>query len=214
MSKRRTSAWLAVRRGRENLSRTSGGCLAWMGRVRRRKSGKARDPCHGPWALVEPRDHAVDIDGGSDRDVLQVGLRHAPIPGPAQAKGAHPLRECPFDAGPPLIELLTLLAGIPGLRRCECLVLVLGRQAQPSACLFGTGTGRAHGTRPTRVLIKFYRAGCKFSVAPTLLVWAKGHGPNVMRRQYGQKKARDFVAPCRPTMPQIARVLSPEAPAP
>src|SRR5437870_7941754 len=111
MSKWRTSAWLAGWRGRENLSRTSGGCLAWIVRVRRRKSGKAGDPCHGPWALVEPRDNAVDIDGGSDRDVLHMGLRHAPIPGLAQAKGTHPLREGPFDAGPPLIELLTLLAG-------------------------------------------------------------------------------------------------------
>src|SRR5258706_13070818 len=105
MSKWRTSAWLAVWRGRENLSRTSGGCLAWMGRVRRRKSGKARDPCHGPWALVEPRDHAVDIDGGSDRDELQVGLLHAPIPGPAQAKVAHPLRKCAFPAAPTVTEL-------------------------------------------------------------------------------------------------------------
>ena len=61
MSKWRTSAWLAVWRGRENLSRTSGGCLAWIIRVRRRKRGKAGDPCHGPWAFVEPRDNAVDI---------------------------------------------------------------------------------------------------------------------------------------------------------
>ena len=77
MSKWRTSAWLAVWRGRENLSRTSGGCLAWMVCVRRRKSGKAGDPCHGPWALVEPRDKAVNIDRSGDRDVLQVGLDHA-----------------------------------------------------------------------------------------------------------------------------------------
>src|SRR5882672_7569189 len=65
---------LLVRRGRENLSRTSGGCLAWIIRVRRRKSGKAGDPCHGPWALVEPRDNAIDIDGGGRGHVLQVGL--------------------------------------------------------------------------------------------------------------------------------------------
>jgi hypothetical protein len=27
------------------------------------------------WALIQPCDNAVDIDGGGDRDVLQVGLR-------------------------------------------------------------------------------------------------------------------------------------------
>src|SRR5438552_5006729 len=168
MSKWRTSAWLAVWRGRESLSRTSGGCLAWMVRVRRRKSGKARDPCHGPWALVEPRDNAVDIDGGSDRDVLQVGLRHAPIPGPSQAKGTDPLGERPFDASPPLIQLLALLAGRPGLRRLQRHVLVLGRQSQPSACVFGTGTGRSHGTRPTRVFVKFSNDGATALATPLL----------------------------------------------
>src|SRR5713101_4327109 len=115
-----------MRRGSEDLRRTSGGGLAWMARGRRRKSGETGDARLRPWALVEPRDNAVDIDGGSDRDVLQVRFRHAPIPGPAQAKGAHPLRERPFDAGPPLLEVLPLLAGIPGLRRCERLVLALG----------------------------------------------------------------------------------------
>src|SRR6267142_5941879 len=168
MSKWRTSAWLAVWRGRENLSRTSGGCLAWIVCVRRRKSGKARDPCHGPWALVEPRDNAVDIDRGSDRNVLQVGLRHAPIPGPAQAKGANPLGERPFDAGPPLIELLALLAGRPGLRRLQRLILLLGRQSQPSARVFGTGTARPHGTRPTRVLVKFHNDGATALPTPML----------------------------------------------
>jgi len=34
-----------------------------------------------------------------DRDVLQVGLRHAQYRVPAQPKGAHPLRERSFDAG-------------------------------------------------------------------------------------------------------------------
>src|SRR6266446_1203232 len=172
MSKRRTSAWLAVRRGRENLSRTSGGCLAWMVRVRRRKSGKAREPCHGPWALVEPRDNAVDIDGGSDRDVLQVGLRHAPIPGPSQAKGTDPLGERPFDAGPPLIELLALLARRPGLRRLQRLLLVLGRQPQPSACVLGTGTIGPHGTRPTRVFVEFHNDGA--TALPTAMLPPRG----------------------------------------
>src|SRR2546429_3351394 len=146
-------------RGRENLSRTSGGCLAWIVRVRRRKSGKAGDPCHGPWALVEPRDNAVDIDRGGGRDVLQVGLRHAPVSGPSQPKGAHPLRERPLDAGPPLIQLLALLAGRPGLRRFQRLVLVLGRQPQPPAGVLGTGTAGPYGTRPTRVFVECHNDG-------------------------------------------------------
>src|SRR5438132_4018897 len=168
MSKWRTSAWLAGWRGRENLSRTSGGCLAWMVRVRRRKSGKAGDPCHGPWARVEPRDNAVNIDRSGDRDVLQVGLRHAPIAGPSQPKGADSLRERPFDAGPPLRELVALLAGGPGLRRFQRLVLVLGRQPQPSARVLGTGTAGPDGTRPTRVLVKRHNDGATALSTPLL----------------------------------------------
>src|SRR5438105_9690661 len=159
MSKWCNSAWVAVWRRSENLSRTSGGCLAWIVRVRRRKSGKAGDPCHGPWALVEPRDKAVNIDRSGDRDVLHVGLRHAPISGPSQPKGADSLRERPFDAGPPLIELVALLAGRPGLRRFQRLVLVLGRQPQPSARVLGTGTVGPHGTPPARVFGEFHNDG-------------------------------------------------------
>jgi hypothetical protein len=124
---------LLVRRGREELRRISGGSLTGMECVGRREGGETGGTRLCPWALVEPRDYAVDIDGGSDRDVLHVGLGQAPIPRAPQPKGTHPLRECPFDAGPPLIELLTLLAGQPGLRRCECLVLVPGRQAHATS---------------------------------------------------------------------------------
>jgi hypothetical protein len=92
----------------------------------RSEGGKTGGAGLRPWALVEPRHKAVDIDGGGSRDVLQVGLRHTPIPGPAQAKGADPLRQRPFDTSPPLIALLALLAGRPGLRRLQCLVLILG----------------------------------------------------------------------------------------
>src|SRR6059058_3494690 len=159
MSKRCTSAWVAVRRGREDLRRTSGGGLTGMERVGRREGGETGGARLRPWALVEPRDNAVDIDGGGDRDVLHVGLRHAPISGPSQPKGADSLRERPFDAGPPLIELLALLAGRPGLRRCQRLVLVLGRQPQPSARVLGTGTAGPHGTRPTHVLVEFHNDG-------------------------------------------------------
>src|SRR5215831_8753663 len=133
MSKWRPAAWLAVWRGREHLSRMSGGCLASMVRVGRRQSGKAGEPCQGPWALVEPRHKAVDIHRGGDGDVLHVGLRQVLISGPSEAKGTDPLGERPFDAGPSLIALLALLTGVPGLRRVPRLVLVLGRQPQPSA---------------------------------------------------------------------------------
>ena len=74
----------------------SGGCLAEIVRVCRRQSGTAGEPCRGPWALVEPRNKAVDIDRGGDGDVLHVGLRQAPISGPSEAKGANPLGECVF----------------------------------------------------------------------------------------------------------------------
>jgi hypothetical protein len=80
------------------------------------------------------------MDGGSGRDVLQVGLRHAPIPSPAQAKGAYSLGERPFDAGPPLLALDALFTGIPGPGRCECLILVAGLQPHLAALLLGLGT--------------------------------------------------------------------------
>src|SRR2546426_7602720 len=159
MSKRYTAAWVVWRRGREELRRTSGGGLPGLERVGRREGGETGDARLRPWALVEPRDNAVDIDGGGDRDVLQVGLRHAPIPGPAQAKGAHPLGERPFDAGPPLIELLARLARRPGLRCLQRLVLVLGWEPQPSTRVLGPSTRGPHGTRPTHVLVEFDNDG-------------------------------------------------------
>src|SRR5215470_17151282 len=159
MCKRCQTAWVAVRRGRENLSRISGGCLASMVRVGRRQSGKAGEPCQGPWALVEPRHNAVDINRGGDGDVLHVGLRQPPISGPSEAKGTDPLGERPFDAGPSLIELLALLTGVPGLRRLQRLVLVLGRQPQPSAGVLGPGTAGAHGTRLTGLFVEGHNDG-------------------------------------------------------
>src|SRR5262252_8721279 len=134
------------------------GYLAEIVRVCRRQSGTAGEPCRGPWALVEPRHKAVDLDRGGDGDVLPVGRRQAPIAGPSAAKGAPPLGERPFDASPPLIALLALLTGRPSLRCCQCLVLVRGRQPPPSPPGLGTGTAGPHGTRPTRMLVKFHNA--------------------------------------------------------
>ena len=70
MTKRRTSAWVAVRRGREDRRRTSGRGRTGMERMGRREGGETGGARLRPGALVEPRDHAVDIDGGGDRDVL------------------------------------------------------------------------------------------------------------------------------------------------
>jgi hypothetical protein len=130
-----------------------------MARVCRRQSGKAGEPCQGPWAVVEPRHNAVDIDRGGDGDVLHVGLRQAPISAPSEAKGTDPLGERPFDAGPSFIELLPLLAGRPGLRRLQRLVLVLGWQPQPSAGVLGTGTAGPYGTRPTGLFVECHNDG-------------------------------------------------------
>ena len=115
MSEWCNAAWVAVWRRSENLSRTSGGCLAWIIRVRRRKSGNARDPCHGPWALVEPRDNAVDIDRGSGRDVLQVRFRETPILRVAEPKSAYPLGERAFDPCTAPVLPLALFTRIPVL---------------------------------------------------------------------------------------------------
>ena len=61
--------------GRRDLGRTSGGCLACLESVRRSEGGETGEARLRPWALIKPRDNAVDIDGGGGRDVLQVGLR-------------------------------------------------------------------------------------------------------------------------------------------
>src|SRR5712691_10310397 len=100
------AAWIVVWRGTADLSRTSGSCLAGMGRGDRREGGETGDACLCPWALVEPRDNAVDIDGRSDRDVLQMRFCHTPIPGPSQAKGADALGQGAFDPGAALIAFL------------------------------------------------------------------------------------------------------------
>ncbi len=70
MSKRCSSAWVAVRRGSEHLNSTSGGGLAGLARRDRRKGGETGGPRLRPWAFVEPRDNALDIHGGGNGDVL------------------------------------------------------------------------------------------------------------------------------------------------
>src|SRR6266478_2138389 len=154
MSKRCTSAWVAMRRGREDRRRTSGGGLTGMERVGRREGGETGGARLCPGALVEPRHNAVDIDGGGGRDVLQVGLRYAPIPGPSQAKGAYSLGERPFNTGAALIALLPFGTGIPRLRRLEGLILCLRMQLQGARRFGRLGAARARGTAPAVLLAK------------------------------------------------------------
>src|SRR5919201_1443422 len=168
MCKRCLAAWVAVRRGSANRRRTSGGGLVGIQRGDGREGGETRGARLRSWALVEPRDNPIAIDRGSDRDVLHVGLRQAPISGPAKAKGTDPLGERPFDAGPAFIELLPLRAGRPGLRRGQRLVLVLGWQPQPSPRVLGPGTRGPHGTRPTRVLVECDNNGATALPTPML----------------------------------------------
>src|SRR5947199_10195801 len=100
MSKRCSAAWVAVRRGRANRSRTSGGCVVGLKRSDWREGGETGGARLRPWARVEPRDKAVESDGGRDRGGLQGGLRHAPRPALAQGASADPLGGRSVGAGP------------------------------------------------------------------------------------------------------------------
>ena len=86
-----------------------------MERVGRGEGGETGGARLRPWALVEPRDNAVDIDGGSGRDVLQVRFRETPIPRAAEPESAYPLGECAFDPGAAPILPLAFFTRIPGL---------------------------------------------------------------------------------------------------
>ena len=102
-----------------------------------------------PWALVEPRDNAVDIDGGGGRDVLQVRFRETPIPRAAEPESAYPLGERAFDTRAARVLPLALFTRIPGLAGLQGLVL------RPRVEFEGAGlrrlrvrTARALRTRP------------------------------------------------------------------
>ena len=105
------------------------------------ESRETRGPRLGPRALVEPRDQAVDIDRGGDRDVLQVGFLEAPITGPPQPEGPHALREGPFDPRAVCILTLALGTSIPRPPGLEGLILLLGRQVQTPGFVLRSGTG-------------------------------------------------------------------------
>src|SRR5919198_5370528 len=168
MCKRCHAAWVAVRRGSANRSRTSGRCLVGLKRGDWREGGETGGARLCSWSLIEPRHNPIDIDRGGDGDVLHVGLRQAPISGPSEAKGTDSLGERPFAAGPPLIQLLPRLAGRPRLRRGQRLVLVLGRQPQPPAGVLGPGTAGPYGTRLTGLFVECHNDGATALSTPML----------------------------------------------
>ena len=133
------TAWVTLRRGSADLSRTSGGCLDGLEHRDRREGGKAGGARLGSWALVQPCDNPVYIDHGGNGHVLHMGLGQAPIPRAPQPKRTHPLGERAFDARALRLLRLALRTGIPGPGRCQCLVLLLGGQPQPAALLLGLG---------------------------------------------------------------------------
>jgi hypothetical protein len=76
-----------------------------------------------PGALVDPRDHAVDIDSRGSRHVLQVRFRESPIPRAAEPKRAAPLGERALDPCVASILPWALVTRIPGLGGVPRLVL-------------------------------------------------------------------------------------------
>jgi len=91
-----------------------------MQRVHWREGGETGGARLRPRALVEPRDHPVNIDRSGSRDVLHMCFRQTPIPRAAEPKRADPLRERAFAprAAPVLpLALVTRLPGLGGLQR-------------------------------------------------------------------------------------------------
>jgi hypothetical protein len=159
-----------VPRGSEALRQTSGGCLAWLESVRRSEGGKAGGARLGSWALIQPCDHAVDIEGGGDRDVRPGGLRSAPIPGPSQAKGAAPLGERAFDTRAARVLPLALCTRLPGLGGLQGLGL------RPRVAFVGAGLRRLRG-RTARAL-RPRPAGLR---AETHVAKGRGRGADALR---------------------------------
>jgi len=81
-----------------------------------------------------------------------VGLRGTPIARPSETKGAHPLRERPFDAGALLIALLPLVAGLPRAGGMQRLKVGLRLELQDPRDLLGLRAQRPRGTRPAVAL--------------------------------------------------------------
>src|SRR5438128_11748460 len=112
-----------------------------MERVGRREGGETGGARLRPWALVEPSDNAVDIDGGGGRDVLQVRFRETPIPRAAEPESAYPLGERAFDTRAARVMPLALLTRLPGPAGLQGLVL------RPRRAFGGAGPRRCRARR-------------------------------------------------------------------
>ena len=106
----------------------------------------------------EPGGEALEVDRGRGGHVLQVGPGQPAVAAPAQAEGAHPLRDGALDPGPPRVGAPPLLGREPPPGRLERLVLRPRLQPEVpglsrSGCT-GTAPGRRRspprGTRPRR----------------------------------------------------------------
>jgi hypothetical protein len=118
--------------------------------------------------LIEPRHEPSARQRGGRRHVLPGRFGGAPLPRIPSSIAAPRLRQGPCDASPRLRELLALLAHSPRLRRCQRLVLLLGRQPQAPPSGLGSGTGGPYRTWPTRVRGAFHHARATALSTPLL----------------------------------------------
>ena len=86
-----------------------------MQHIRWREGGETGGTRLRPGALVQPRDHAVDIDRRGGRDVLQMCFRELPIPRAAEPESAYPLGERAFAPRAAPVLPLALFTRIPGM---------------------------------------------------------------------------------------------------
>src|SRR5262249_37810102 len=76
-----------------------------------RQPREPRYPCRGARHTFQPVRDSAEVDRRRRGHVLQVALRLAAIPRPAQAERLHPLRDRPLDPRALRVEPATLLAG-------------------------------------------------------------------------------------------------------
>src|SRR5690242_9502680 len=96
--------------------RTTVGELILGGGSERRE---ARGAGGGARDRPEPGGEAFEVDRGRGRDVLEVGPGQPAVAAPAQAEGAHALRDRALDPGPPGVGAPALLGREPPPRRLE-----------------------------------------------------------------------------------------------
>ena len=101
----------------------------WSGGER----GEARDPRRRERALGEPRPEPVGVQGRGGGDVLRRGRGQAAVARPAQAEGAHTLRDSALDASALAEEPPARLGLRPSPGGRDRLVLRAWRQPEPAA---------------------------------------------------------------------------------